>query len=156
MAPSMHKLKLFYYDELSVGQRFRSATTITMDKDRIISFATEFDPQPFHLGDEGAKDSLFASLAASGWHTAAATMRLLTEGGLPIAGGIIASSIQLNWPKPTRPGDELHVESEILEITPSKTRPDRATITTRSDTFNQRSEILQTTIAKLVGSKRPT
>lgn len=77
-------------------------------------------------------------------------MRLLTEGGLPIAGGIIASSIQLNWPKPTRPGDELHVESEVLEIAPSKTRPGRATVTTRSDTINQHGDIVQTTTARLV------
>ncbi len=107
------------------------------------------------MGDEGAKDSLFGSLAASGWHTAATTMRLLAEGALPIAGGIIGSKIELSWPKPTRPGDVLRVETEVLEIIPSKSRPERATVVTKSETLNQNGEVLQTTIARNVGYKRP-
>lgn len=156
MSETTEALQRYHYDELSVGQRFASATGITMDRGRMIEFAQEFDPQPYHLSDEGASGSLFGSLSASGWHTAAVTMRLLTEGGLPIAGGIIASSIQLSWPKPARPGDTLHVESEVLEILPSKSRPGRATVTTRSDTINQDGDVVQSTTAKLVVGKRPS
>lgn len=143
-----------YVDDLAIGQRFRGETAIEMTRERMVSFASEFDPQSFHLHDEGAKNSIFGSLAASGWHTAAVTMRLLTEGGLPIAGGIVASSIQLSWPKPTRPGDLLRVESEVVEIVPSKSRPNRASITTRSETLNQDGEVVQVTTAKLVGYRR--
>ena len=147
--------KRYHHDELTVGQRFTGPTTIVMQRDRMIGFAAEFDPQPFHLHDEGAESSLFGSLAASGWDTAAATMRLLVDGGLPIAESIVASRIQLAWPKPTRLGDKLHVESEVLEIVPSKTRPGRATITTRSQTLNQHGDVVQSTTASLVGHPCP-
>ena len=104
---------------------------------------------------ETAKGTLLAGLAASGWHTAAITMRLLVDGGAPIAGGIIGAGGEVSWPKPTRPGDILQVESEILDVTPSRSRPDRGIVTLRSETFNQRGEIVQTLTAKLVVPRRP-
>src|SRR6202795_5004297 len=95
-----------YRDDLPVGQRFMSGTH-AVDEDQIMRFAREFDPQPFHLDDDAARDTLFVGLAASGWHTAAITMRLLVDGGAPIAGGIVGLGGEISWPRPTRPGDVL-------------------------------------------------
>jgi acyl dehydratase len=125
-----------------------------LDAGQITAFAREFDPQPFHLDDEAAKATLFGGLAASGWHTAAVTMRLLVQSGLPIAGGIIGSGGELSWSKPARPGDALSVESEVLEITPSRSRPDRGSARIRSETRNQNGEIVQTFTARLVVPRR--
>src|SRR5271166_2238267 len=102
-----------YLEELQVGQRFVSRSH-AIDKEQIKAFAAQFDPQVFHLDDEVAKTTLFGGLAASGWHTAAITMRLLVDGGAPIAGGVIGAGGEIAWPNPTRPGDILRVESEIL------------------------------------------
>jgi acyl dehydratase len=143
-----------YLEDLHIGQRFASGVH-AVDEAQIKAFARQFDPQPFHLDDATAKETLFAGLAASGWHTAAITMRLLVDGGAPIAGGIIGAGGEVSWPKPTRPGDILHVQSEILDVTPSRSRPDRGMVTVRSETFNQRGEIVQTLMAKLVVPRRP-
>jgi acyl dehydratase len=142
-----------YLDDLYVGQRFTSHTHV-VSEDQIKAFAREFDPQPFHLDAETAKRTLFAGLAASGWHTAAITMRLLVEAGLPLAGGIIGAGGEVSWPIPTRPGDTLTVTSEIEEITPSRSRPDRGTLKVRSETRNQRDEIVQILIARLIVPRR--
>jgi acyl dehydratase len=144
----------FYLDDLQVGQRFDSPSH-ALDEAQIKAFAAQFDPQPFHLDDAAARDSLFAGLAASGWHTAAITMRLLVEGGAPIAGGVIGGGGEISWPRPTRPGDVLQVESEILEVRPSRSRPDRGMVTMRSETRNQHGEVLQILTAKLVVPRRP-
>jgi acyl dehydratase len=143
-----------YLDDLSVGQRFVSGSH-ALDEAQIRAFAAQFDPQPFHLDDVAARDSLFAGLAASGWHTAAITMRLLTDGGAPIAGGVIGAGGEISWPQPTRPGDVLQVESEILEVRPSRSRPDRGMVTLRSETRNQHGAVLQILTAKLVVPRRP-
>jgi acyl dehydratase len=143
-----------FLDDLHVGQRFRSASH-TLDAEQIKRFAGEFDPQPFHLDEDTAASSLFGGLAASGWHTAALTMRLLVCGGAPIAGGIVGAGGEIAWPKPTRPGDELHVVSEVTEITPSRSRPDRGIVVLRSETRNQRDEVVQVLTAKLVVPRRP-
>src|SRR6266487_477815 len=143
-----------YLDDLYVGQRFTSRTHV-IDEAQIKAFARQFDPQPFHQDEDAAKDTLFAGLAASGWHTAAITMRLLVDGGAPLAGGIIGAGGEINWPKPTRPGDILHVESEIVEVAPSRSRPDRGMVTVRSETLNQRGEIVQVLTAKLIVPRRP-
>src|SRR5262245_17337668 len=140
-------------DDLQVGQRFTSATHLITEAD-IKAFAQKFDPQPFHLDNEAAKATLFAGLAASGWHTAAITMKLLVETGLPLAGGIVGAGGTLEWPKPTRPGDTLQVESEVLEIAPSRSRPDRGTATVRSVTRNQRGDVVQNLTAKLIVPRR--
>lgn len=142
-----------YLEDLHVGQRFKSATH-ALDEAQIKTFAAQFDPQPFHLDAASAKGTLFAGLAASGWHTAAITMRLLVDGGAPIAGGVIGAGAEIAWPKPTRPGDILQVESEILEVTPSRSRADRGTVIMRSETFNQRGEVVQKLTAKLVVPRR--
>lgn len=143
-----------YLEDLHVGQRFVSGRH-ALDADQIKTFARAFDPQPFHLDEAAAAGSVFEGLAASGWHTAAITMRLLVEGGAPIAGGVIGASAEIAWPKPTRSGDILQVESEIMEIRPSRSRPDRGMVTLRSETRNQHGEILQTLVAKLVVPRRP-
>ena len=123
-----------YLEDLHVGQRFTSDTFV-MTEERIKSFAEEFDPQPFHLDDAAAENTVFRGLAASGWHTAAVAMKLLVTGGLPLGNGIIGMGGDLAWPKPTRPGDAVHVESEILEITPSKSKPNQAIVRVRSTTL---------------------
>ena len=142
-----------YLDDLRVGQRFTSAAH-GIDEVQIKAFAREYDPQPFHLDDAAAKRSLFGGLVASGWHTAAVTMRLLVEGGLPIAGGIVGASGEVGWPRPTRPGDVLTVVSEIVEVKPSRSRPDRGMVTVRSETRNQNGEPVQIMTARLVVPRR--
>jgi acyl dehydratase len=143
-----------HLDDLRVGQRFTSGAH-ALDAAQIKAFAHQFDPQPFHLDDAAAKGTLFAGLAASGWHTAAVTMRLLVEGGAPIAGGVIGAGAEISWPKPTRAGDVLRVESEVLEVKPSRSSPDRGTVTLRSETRNQRGEVVQVLTARLVVPRRP-
>jgi acyl dehydratase len=140
-------------DDLSVGQRFISGTH-EIDAAQIKAYAAQFDPQPFHLGDAGAKGTLFGSLAASGWHTVAITMKLLVQSGLPLSGGIIGSGGTIEWPRPTRPGDVLTVESEVLELKPSTSRPDRGKAIVRSETRNQRGEVVQVITMKLVVPRR--
>lgn len=139
----------FHLDDLFVGQRFKSASH-TIDEAQIKAFAVQFDPQPFHTDEAAARETLFKGLAASGWHTAAITMRLNVEAGLPLAGGIIGAGGEISWPAPTRPGDTLHVESEVLEITPSRSKPDRGIAAIVSRTINQRGEVVQILTAKLV------
>lgn len=142
-----------FLEDFYPGQRFTSGTH-TLDEAQIKAFAQEFDPQPFHLNEAAAQNSLFAGLTASGWHTAAITMRLQVESGLPISGGIIGVGGEIEWPRPTRPGDILHVESEVLEVKPSRSRPDRGMVTVRSETRNQRGEVVQILTAKLVAPRR--
>ncbi len=145
--------KRFYLDDLHVGQRFTSRTH-TIDEAQIKAFARDFDPQPFHLDEEAASKSFFGGLVASGWHTAAVTMRLLVDQGLPLTGGLIGAGGELSWPRPTRPGDTLRVESEIVAVTPSRSRPDRGSILVRSVTRNQRDEVVQDFTAKLIVPRR--
>ena len=140
-------------DDLTVGQHFESGKH-TVDVNEIKAFAARFDPQPFHLDEDAAKGTLFGALAASGWHTAAITMRLLVESGLPLEGGIIGTGGKISWPKPTRPGDTLHVESEVVEITPSRSRSDRGMATVRTRTRNQKNEVVQEFTAKLIVPRR--
>ena len=131
-----------YLEDLHVGQRFESASHV-VTTDEIKAFARQFDPQPFHLDEEAAARSMFGGLAASGWHTAALTMRLLVGGGAPIAGGVVGAGVEITWPRPVRPGDELQVFSEVTEITPSRSKPDRGIVALRSETRNQRGEAVQ-------------
>ena len=138
-----------YLDDLHVGQRFTSRSH-KLDEAQIKAFATQFDPQPFHTDEQAAERTFFKGLAASGWHTAAITMRLNVEGGPPLAGGFVGAGGEVSWPTPTRPGDVLHVESEVVEVTPSRSRPDRGTIVLLSRTINQRGDVVQITKARLV------
>jgi acyl dehydratase len=132
---------VLYLDDLRVGQRFVSGTH-QIDEEQIRAFARQFDPQPFHLDADAAKDFLFGGLVASGWHTAAISMRLLV-GTVPIAGGIIGAGGEISWPKPTRPGAVLHVECECLEVRPSRSHPDRGMVTVRSETHTDAGEVVQ-------------
>ena len=143
-----------YLDDLRVGQRFTSATH-TMDEQDMLEFARRFDPQPFHLDHEAARSTLFGGLAASGWHTAGVTMWLQVTSGPPIAGGLIGAGAQIDWPRPTRAGETLRVESEILEVRPSRSRPDRGIVTMRSTTLNQDDEVAQTLTVSMVVPRRP-
>jgi len=145
---------VLYLEDLQVGDKFTSAGH-AMDEAQIKAFAAQFDPQPFHLDDEAARATLFGGLAASGWHTAAVTMRLLVTGGLPVAGGIVGAGVELSWPRPTRAADVLQVESEITGIVPSRSRPDRGMVTVRCETRNQRGEVLQISVNKVVVPRRP-
>ena len=143
-----------YLDDLHVGQRFTSGTH-RLDEAQIKAFAVQFDPQPFHTDKQAAERTFFKGLAASGWHTAAITMRLNVESGPPLADGFVGAGGELSWPAPTRPGDVLHVESEVVEVTSSRSRPDRGMLRVRSETRNQRGEVVQVLIAKLVAPKAP-
>jgi len=144
-----------FLDDLHVGQTFTSPSH-RLDAEQIKRFAEKFDPQPFHLDENAAAQSLFAGLAASGWHTAALTMRLLVNGGAPIAGGLIGAGGEIAWPKPTRPGDKLHVVSEVMEIIPSRSKPDRGIVVLRSETRNHRGEVVQVLTSKLVVPRSPS
>lgn len=148
-------MEKLYLEDLTVGQTFVSSS-LTITADEIVAFAGQYDPQPFHLDDEAAKRTLFGGLAASGWHTAALTMRLLVQGGgSPLAGGIIGGGGEIAWPRPTRPGDTLYVEAEVVEIIPSRSRPDRGMVLMRNRTLNQNGEEVQVFTAKLVVPRRP-
>ena len=146
-------IRRLHLEDLAVGQVFTSAAQ-RIEAAEMVEFASRFDPQPFHVDEEAARDSLFGGLAASGWHTAAVSMRLLVE-SLPIAGGMIGAGGEISWPAPTRPGDILRVESELLEIRPSRSRPDRGTIIVRNETRNQREVVVQVFVAKILVMRRP-
>jgi len=145
-----------YLEDFAPGQVFGGTLRLRVEPDRIKSFAAEFDPQSFHLDDEAARRSLFGGLAASGWHTAALTMRLLVESELKPAGGIVGAGFdEFRWPRPVRPGDELYVEAEVLEVRPSKSRPDQGVIKVRTTTKNQRGEAVQISVGNLIVPRRP-
>lgn len=119
------------------------------------SFAAEFDPQPFHLADEGAAHTVFGRLAASGWYTAALSMKLLVDGDLKPAGGVVGLGFEeFRWPQPVRAGDELRVQSEILDVRPSKSRPDQGVIKVRTTTLNQKGEAVQISVGSLLVRRR--
>ncbi|KQP14056.1 MaoC family dehydratase [Pseudorhodoferax sp. Leaf267] len=153
-APATGARRALYLEDLAVGDRFTSGTH-ALDAEQIKTFAQQFDPQPFHTDEEAAKATFFQGLAASGWHTAAITMRLLVDSGMPLAEGIIGSGGELHWAQPTRPDDVLHVESEVVEIVPSRSKPGRAMVQMHCRTLNQRGELLQSFKPKLVVTKRP-
>jgi len=142
-----------YLEDFTVGQRFTSATH-QLDAEQIKAFAAQFDPQPFHTDEVAAKDSFFQGLAASGWHTASVTMSLLVQSGMPIAGGLIGAGAEISWPRPTRPGDVLVVESEVLAVMPSRSRPERGMITLKSETKNQKGEVVQVLTSKMLVWRR--
>jgi acyl dehydratase len=142
-----------YLEDLHIGQKFVTATTLVTEE-AIKEFAARYDPQPFHLDDDAAKATLFGGLAASGWHTAAMTMQLNVSSGPPLAAGIVGGGGEIQWPTPTRPGDVLRVEGEIMEIIPSRSKPDRGMIVMRMETKNQNGEVRQIIVMKLVVPRR--
>ncbi|CAN0621688.1 Dehydratase [Burkholderia multivorans] len=152
----MDKNGISYLDDLVPGQKFGGSTRIRIEGDRIKAFASEFDPQSFHLNEDAASTSIFRGLAASGWHTAAVTMRLLVDSEFKPAGGMVGAGVdELRWPRPVRPGDELRVESEVLDVRPSQSRPQQGLVKLRTTTLNQSDEIVQVHVATLVVPTRP-
>lgn len=141
-----------YLEDLTVGQAFSSGEYL-VDAEQIVAFAREFDPQPFHLDPEAAKRTFFRGHAASGWHTMAITMRLLVQ-SVPLAQGILGVNGMVSWPRATRPGDRLHVKCEIVTITPSRSRPDRAIVEMHAQTFNQEGEVVLDLVTKILVFKR--
>ena len=139
-----------FLEDLTPGQRFASQSTYAVTENEIREFARHFDPQPFHSDPISARDSFFGELIASGWHTAAMTMRLLATDALPLAEGIIGLGGEINWPNPTRPGDVLRVVCQVVEVTPSRSRPDRGVAKVLCSTLNQRGETVQRLVANLV------
>lgn len=147
----MNKLWL---DDIKVGARFETEKYEVSHED-IVNFARQFDPQPFHLSDQAAAETFFEGLAASGWHTAAITMRLLVTSGFSIATGIIGASVEVAWPSPTRAGDVLHVELTVENVKVSATQPDRGFVTVTYNTTNQEGKTRQRTTANLLVFKKP-
>jgi acyl dehydratase len=146
---------MHYLDDLQAGQRFTGPTRIRVEPERVASFAAEFDPQPFHLDAEAAKATIFGGLAASGWHTAAITMRLLVDSDFKPAGGIVGMGFtEMRWPRPVRPGDELRVETEVLGVRASRSRPTQGVVTMRTTTLNQDGEPVQITVGDLLVLRR--
>jgi acyl dehydratase len=143
-----------YLEDFAVGQTYGSGR-LRVDEERIKSFAAEFDPQPFHLNAEAARNSILGGLAASGWHTAALAMRLLVDSDLKPTGGIVGVGFdELRWPRPVRPGDELRLESEVLDVRPSKSRPQQGLIKVRMTALNQNGEVVQVLVANLIVPRR--
>ncbi|PWA07072.1 dehydratase [Pueribacillus theae] len=144
--------KALYLDDLKVGDSFISEK-YHLSADKIKRFANEFDPQAFHCDESLAEDTFFKGLAASGWHTAAVTMKLLT-GSLPLAHGIIGAGGEITWPQPTRPNDVLYVKSTIKEIKPSKSKPNQALVIVECETLNQRNEVCQRLVTTLLSFRK--
>jgi acyl dehydratase len=145
-----------YFEDFAVGDVFKPSGRVRVEKDEIIAFAKKFDPQPFHLDDEAARQSIFGRLVASGWHTAAMTMSLIARSEYRAAGGTIGLGFDsMRWPIPVLPGDELRIENEVLETRPSRSRPDRGLLKMRTLTFNQNGEVVQDIIANGLVPRRP-
>ena len=143
-----------YLEDFAVGQVFGSGR-LRIDKERMVAFAAEFDPQPFHLDEAAAGRSVFGGLAASGWHTAAVTMRLMIATELKPAGGFVGAGLdECRWPRPVRPGDELRVECEVIEVRPSKSRPEQGLIKLRTTTLNQDDEAVLVHVVNMVVLRR--
>ena len=139
-----------FLEDFTVGQTFGSGR-LKIDAEEIKRFAANFDPQPFHLDEQAASNSLFRGLAASGWHTTALTMKLLVESDFKPAGGIVGASFDdLRWPKPVRPEDELRVQTEVIQINSSKSRPELGFVKVKVTTLNQAGEAVQVYIGNLV------
>ena len=144
-----------HLEDFAPGQVFRSGT-LAVTAEAIIAYAQEYDPQPFHLDDAAARGTLFGGLAASGWHTASLTMKLLVGSDFRPAGGIIGGGMEeLAWPRPVRPGDLLRVEIEVLEVRPSRSRPQQGMLRVRCTTFNQNDEPVQVILPQIVVPRRP-
>jgi len=143
-----------YLEDFAVGQVYGSGR-IKVEREGIKAFAAEFDPQPFHLDEDAARRTIFGGLAASGWHTAALTMRLLVQSEFKPAGGIVGAGFdEFRWPLPVRPGDELSVESEVLAVRASKSRPNQGVIKVRTTTRNQKGEAVQVSVGNLIVPRR--
>jgi len=148
-------MTLLYLEDFTPGRTF-TTRSLTVTQDDIIAFATQFDPQPFHLDPEAATATFFHGLAASGWHTVALTMRLLIGSEMSPAGGLIGAGVdELSWLRPVRPGDTLRADSEILEARQSRSRSTQGLIKARVVTLNQNEDPVQRFVTNLVVQTRP-
>lgn len=162
MSPSSNKStgdgaatdRVLYFEDFAVGRRFKTGTVV-VHADDIKAFAAQFDPQPFHLDEATAKESVFGELVASGWHTASLAMRLLVDGEMKAAGGLIGLGGELTWPRATKPGDALHVESEVIEVKPSRSRPDSGIVKVRNTALNQDGEPVQVFVVNMLVPRKP-
>ena len=146
-------MKEHYFDDLKVGDTFKSEPLNVTEK-QLIEFAHKFDPQMFHLSRKAAERTIFKGLVASGWHTAAMTMRLFVR-RLNFAEGAIGLGVdELRWPNVVRPSDVLAVETEIIDLRPSRSRPGYGIIRLRNVTTNQRGEVVQTMLASAMVPRR--
>jgi acyl dehydratase len=145
-----------YFEDFAVGQIHKPRGRVLVEKDDIIAFAKQFDPQFFHVDENAARKSIFGRLVASGWHTAALTMSLVAGSEYRAADGTIGLGFDsLRWPIPVYPGDELRIENEVLEMRPSKSRPDRGLMKIRTRTLNQEDEVVQELVANALVPRRP-
>jgi acyl dehydratase len=143
-----------YLEDLEIGQSFRT-DSFTIDADEMKAFAARFDPQPFHLDEAAAEKSVFHGLAASGWYTAAIAMRLIVTSGMRLGGGAVGLGGEIAWPRPTRAGDTLHVETEVLEVRRSRSKPNQGVVTLSHVTLNQKGETVYSFTAKVLAFSRP-
>lgn len=146
---------LLHLEDFHAGQLF-DAGTHALDAGQIKAFASQYDPQPFHTDEDAAKETFFKGLAASGWHVACLTMKMMVENGPKVAGGQIGAGGEITWPQPTRPGDILHVTSEVLDVKPSRSRPDRGIVVLRTEARNQKGEVLYVFTCNMLAFRRPT
>jgi acyl dehydratase len=144
---------LRYFEDFSPGMLFRSHE-IEVRLEQITRFAAEFDPQPFHLDEQAARTLFFGTLVASGWHTAALTMRLLVESNLTIAGGLVGAGAEIKWPAALLPGDRIHVEVEVTATRVLRSRAEMGMITTRTQTVTAAGTVVQELVANLLAPRR--
>lgn len=146
-------MKEHSFDDFKVGDHFKSEPLKVTEKE-VIEFAHKFDPQMFHLSRKRAERTIFKGLIASGWHTAAITMRLLVR-TVNFAEGAIGLGVdEVRWPNVVRPGDALTVATEIIDLRPSRSRPGYGIIRLRNVTKNQRDEVVQTMLASAMVPRR--
>ena len=139
-----------YFEDFVVGQVLKPSGRARVEKEEIVAFAKQYD-------EEAGRKSIFGRLVASGWHTAALTMRLVAQSEHKAAPGTIGLGFDgMRWPRPVLPGDELRIETEVIEVRPSKSRPDRGLIKMRTLTLNQNGEVVQELIANAMVPRRPT
>lgn len=144
-----------YFEDLKAGDRFNTAE-YEMTAEEIMAFGNKFDPQAFHTDAVAAAGTLFGRLVASGWHTAAVSMRLMVLGEMALDGGVIGQGMEsLRWPRPVLPGDRLRVVTEVAELRPAPARPDRGLIKLRCRTYNQNGKVVQEMTATLLVARRP-
>ena len=144
-----------YFEDLRPGDKFNTAE-YEMTAAEIIQFGRQYDPQPFHLDPAAARATLFGELVASGWHTAAVSMRLMVLGEMKLDGGVIGQAMEaMRWPRPVKPGDRLHVVTEVEELRPAPSRPDRGLLKLHCRTFNQLGKVVQDMTATLLIARRP-
>jgi acyl dehydratase len=144
-----------YFEDFTPGREFRT-DGVTVTESQILDFALAFDPQPFHLDAEAAKQSIFGGLIASGFHTMALTFRLFAQTRALAASSLGSPGVdELRWLRPVRPGDTLRATVQVLEQRPSTSKPDRGIVRLHWSTLNQRGEPVLTMTSMQLVRRRP-